>query len=44
VYRENKTGLTDLVGVTDFGTAVYTKAAPVRLLDWIKTYKRVVPW
>lgn len=44
VYRENKTGLTDAMGVAELGTATYTKAAPVRLLDWIKSYRRVVPW
>ena len=44
VYRENKTGLTDAMGVAELGTATYTKAAPVRLLDWIKAYRRVVPW
>jgi hypothetical protein len=44
IYRENKTGLTDAMGVAELGTATYTKAAPVRLLDWIKSYRRVVPW
>ena len=44
VYRENKTGLTDSMGVAELGTATYTKAIPVRLQDWIKSYKRVVPW
>ena len=44
VYRENKTGLTDSMGVAELGTATYTKATPVRLMDWIKAYRRVVPW
>jgi hypothetical protein len=44
VYKENKTGLTDSMGVAELGTATYTKAVPVRLQEWIKSYKRVVPW
>ena len=44
VYRENKTGLTDSMGVAELGTATYTKAMPTRLMDWVKSYKRVVPW
>jgi hypothetical protein len=44
VYRENKTGLTDSMGVAELGTATYTKAVPVRLQEWIQSYKRVVPW
>jgi len=44
IYRENKTGLTDSMGVAELGTATYTKAMPTRLMDWIKSYKRVVPW
>jgi hypothetical protein len=44
IYRENKTGVTDSMGVAELGTATYTKAIPVRLQDWIKSYKRVVPW
>jgi hypothetical protein len=44
IYRENKTGLTDSMGVAELGTATYTKAMPERLRDWTKSYKRVVPW
>ena len=44
IYRENKTGLTDSMGVAELGTATYTKAVPVRLSQWIQSYKRVVPW
>lgn len=44
LYRENKTGLTDAMGVAELGTATYTKAMPTRLAEWIRTYRRVVPW
>lgn len=43
-FRENQTGLTDSMGVAELGTATYTKAIPVRLLNMLIPYKRVVPW
>lgn len=41
-YREAKTGLQDIVGVTEIGTLMYTKAWPVRALEMLRPYKRVV--
>jgi hypothetical protein len=43
-YREARTGLTDSVGVAEVGVLVYTKAIPVRVLDTLRRYERVVPW
>lgn len=41
-YREAKSGLQDIVGVTEIGTLMYTKAWPVRALEMLKPFKRVV--
>lgn len=42
VYREIKSGVTDSIGVADLGTLQYTKALPVRVVELLKPYKRVV--
>lgn len=44
LYREGETGLTDQIGMPEFGAGVYTKAFPVRFLETLKSYRRVVPW
>jgi hypothetical protein len=43
-YREIKSGLGDSIGVAELGSLVYTKAWPVRVLEMIQPYVRVVPW
>lgn len=43
-YREAATGLTDSIGVAELGTLMYTKALPVRVIDLLRPYKRVVGW
>ena len=42
-YREAKSGLQDIVGVTEMGTLMYVKAWPVRALEMMKPYRRVTP-
>ena len=41
-YKEEKSGLTDAIGVAELGTMQYTKAIPVRVVDMCKPYKRIV--
>ncbi len=43
-YREVKTGLSDSIGVAELGTLMYTQAWPVRVLDMLQPYIRIVPW
>jgi len=43
-YKEAETGLTDAIGVAELGTLIYTKAWPVRALDMLQPFMRVVPW
>lgn len=42
-YREAKSGLQDIVGVTEIGTLMYTKAWPVRALEMLRPFTRVTP-
>lgn len=41
-YKEEKTGLSDAIGVADLGTMQYTKAMPVRVVEMLKSYKRIL--
>lgn len=41
-YKEEKTGLTDAIGVAELGQMMYTKALPVRVVEMLKPYKRIV--
>lgn len=41
-YREVKSGLGDSIGVAELGTLTYTKAFPVRVIEMLKPYKRVL--
>ena len=43
-YKEAETGLTDAIGVAELGTIIYTKAGPVRAMDMLQPFMRVVPW
>jgi hypothetical protein len=43
-YKEGKAGLTDVIGVADVGTMVYTKAVPVEVERILDPYTRPVPW
>lgn len=44
LYREGESGLSDAVGISEFGVITYSKAFPARLLRMIQSYSRVVPW
>jgi hypothetical protein len=41
-YKEEKTGLSDAIGVADLGVMQYTKAFPVRVVEMMKPYKRIL--
>lgn len=41
-YRELKSNLSDAIGVAELGQFMYTKAWPVRALDMLKPYMRVI--
>lgn len=41
LYKEEKTGLSDVIGVAELGTSVYTKALPQRALKHANTYRRM---
>ncbi len=41
-YREIKSGLGDAIGVAELGTLTYTKAFPVRLVEMLKPYRRLL--
>jgi hypothetical protein len=43
-YKEAETGLTDAIGVAELGTLIYTKAWPVRFIEMLQPFMRVVPW
>lgn len=44
-FKEGKSGLNDMIGIADMeGTFMYTKALPVRFVELMKKYRRVVPW
>lgn len=43
-YREAETGLSDAIGVAELGTLIYTKAWPVRFVEMLQPFVRVVPW
>jgi hypothetical protein len=43
-YRESKSGLTDTIGVAELGMLIYTKALPIRVVEMLRPYKRVVSW
>ncbi len=42
LYKEEKGGLTDAIGVAELGQMQYTKALPSRVIEIMKPYKRVV--
>jgi hypothetical protein len=44
MYKESQSGMSDVVGLNDFGVAQYVKALPVRFQDFIGRYARVIPW
>lgn len=41
-YKEAKSGLSDAIGVAEFGTMQYTKALPARVIEMLKPYKRMI--
>lgn len=41
-YKEEKSGLTDAIGVAELGMMQYTKAIPVRVVEMMKPYKRIL--
>ena len=41
-YMEIKSGLADSIGVAETGMMMYTKALPIRLVEMLKPYKRVI--
>ncbi|MCX6057744.1 MAG: hypothetical protein NTW69_06305 [Chloroflexi bacterium] len=41
-YKEEKTGLTDAIGVAELGTMQYTKAMPTRVVEMMNPYKRII--
>ena len=43
-YREEETGMSDVMGVAELGTLTYTKAVPQRVKEGIKPWVRLVPW
>jgi len=43
-WREAQSGLNDSIGVAELGELIYTKAIPVRVVDMLQPYMRVVPW
>lgn len=43
-YKEAETGLNDAIGVAELGTLIYTKAWPIRFVEMIAPYQRVVGW
>ena len=44
MYKEAKSGLTDVVGVADTGILFYQKAIPLTTQAKLNPYLRVVPW
>jgi len=43
-YREAEGGLSDAIGIAELASMVYTKAWPVRVLDALQPYVRLVGW
>lgn len=43
-YKEGKTGLSDVMGITEFGTVNYVKAVPLEVKNLLSLYERPVPW
>ncbi len=43
-YKEAETGLNDTIGVAELATLIYTKAWPIRVLEMLEPFKRVVGW
>lgn len=43
-YREAEGGLSDAIGIAELASLVYTKAWPVRVLDALQPYVRMVGW
>lgn len=41
-FKEIKSGLGDTIGVAELGTMQYTKALPVRVVEMLKPYLRVI--
>lgn len=41
-YKEEKSGLTDAIGVAELGTMQYTKALPARVTEMLRPYKRIL--
>lgn len=44
LYREEKSGLTDTIGVAELGTLQYTAALPTRVVKMMQPYRRMYPW
>ena len=44
LYKEERTGLADSIGVAELGTMMYTKAFPVRVIETLQAYSRIAPW
>lgn len=44
MYKESQSGMSDVVGLNDYGVAQYVKALPIRFQDFIGRYARVIPW
>lgn len=43
-YREEESGITDVIGVAELGQLIYTKAMPVRVKVMLAPFVRVVGW
>jgi hypothetical protein len=43
-YREAETGYSDVIGIAELATKIYTKAWPLRALFQIDTFERKVGW
>ncbi len=44
LYKEDRSGAGDSIGVAELGTMVYTKAFPSRATEILRHYARVAPW
>lgn len=44
LFKEERSGLGDSIGVAELGTLQYTKAFPIRVLSTLQMYARISPW
>lgn len=43
-YNEEKSGLNDVIGVSELGNVFYSKSIPQRIQQMMNQYRRIVPW